>query len=349
MAPGVRARDARRGSVGSIDAVEARGAKLEDRWSAGVPLIEVRDVWRSTPSGAGGAAWALDGPVGGQQFDGNELELSGWIVAPEGVEAVHVVASSRQLRRVPVDRVRRDIGALYPGFPAADRSGFRTVVELSDWEETRISVTAVTKAGSTILIGHVIARRQWREEFLSNAAPFVSVVVAAEGGRATIADAIDSVRAQTHSHHETVIVGDLSRAEPGVRLPGGVRAIEEREPGLAAAWNTGLRRSIGGYLVFLRGTECLRPGALSAGLETLRVRRDAALALGHRSQALTKAADAEPGEFCDLAGPVGLFRRSALELAGTFAPALAEPRFEMHARIAALHLVCCHHQRVSEP
>src|SRR5579872_2171738 len=102
--------------------------------------------------------------------------------------------------------------------------------------------------------------------------PLVSVVVVCYNQAHFLADAINSVLGQTYKNVEIIVVDDGSTddtAATAQRFPG-IRYIHQKNCGLSAARNTGLKASRGQYLVFLDGDDRLLPEAVSVGIETFR-------------------------------------------------------------------------------
>jgi SAM-dependent methyltransferase len=96
----------------------------------------------------------------------------------------------------------------------------------------------------------------------------VSVVITAYNHARFLAEAIESVLAQTVQDFELIVVDDGSRdntAEVVARYPR-ARYIHQRNQGLSAARNAGLKNAIARYVVFLDADDRLRPNALEAGL-----------------------------------------------------------------------------------
>lgn len=79
---------------------------------------------------------------------------------------------------------------------------------------------------------------------------------------------IESGLAQTVPFDEIIVVDDGSTDDPAsvVALYPGVRLITQRNAGLAAARNTGLKASSSSYIVFLDADDLLMPNAVRAGL-----------------------------------------------------------------------------------
>lgn len=307
-----------------------------------MPLIQVFDISRVPPDPDGSAAWALDSPVDTQQFDGTDLQIAGWAVAADGVEAVDILVNRRSVRRTLVNRPRADVGLLYPNLPGSARSGFQSTVSLVDWAEVLISVIVITRSGAQLPIAHISAGRAWGERARAGIAPLVAVVVAAEGLPACAA-AIEAVRSQTYPHHEVVVItGEHGGPErTSTSYSGWVRTIPSSEPSVAGAWNTGLRRTVGDYLIFLRATECLLPEALQRGLAAFAEHQESALVLGHREDP-----ERAPQTRCSDDSNLGLFRRSVFDVVGVFDRDAADPRADLSGRIARQFPVHCHHHAV---
>lgn len=79
---------------------------------------------------------------------------------------------------------------------------------------------------------------------------------------------IESGLAQTIPFDEIIVVDDGSTDDPAsvVALYPGVRLVTQRNAGLAAARNTGLKASSSSYIVFLDADDLLTPNAVRAGL-----------------------------------------------------------------------------------
>jgi len=99
--------------------------------------------------------------------------------------------------------------------------------------------------------------------------PACSIIIPLFDSRRTIAEALESVRAQTVSDWEAIIVNDGSTDDGPVVA----RAVAARDPrfrvvdqsnqGLAAARNTGIAHASAPYLLFLDSDDWLEPNALA--------------------------------------------------------------------------------------
>src|SRR5215217_2853327 len=114
------------------------------------------------------------------------------------------------------------------------------------------------------------------------AVPLVSVVIPCYNQAHFLGEAIESALAQSHPNFEVVVVNDGSTddtAEVAARYPR-VRYLRQKNRGLSAARNTGLRHSEGEYVVFLDADDRLLPEALKTGLKCLKAHSECAFASG---------------------------------------------------------------------
>jgi GT2 family glycosyltransferase/O-antigen/teichoic acid export membrane protein len=110
-------------------------------------------------------------------------------------------------------------------------------------------------------------------------APLVSVVIPCYNHASFLPDAVGSARAQTHPRVEILVVNDGSTdATSDVARSLGVRVIEQRNLGLAAARNAGLDAIAGDYVVFLDADDTLSSDYVTATLAALESSRDVAYA-----------------------------------------------------------------------
>jgi glycosyltransferase involved in cell wall biosynthesis len=92
--------------------------------------------------------------------------------------------------------------------------------------------------------------------------PRFSVIIPAYNSAATLARAIESVRAQTWSAHEIIVVDDGSSddtANVAESFGDTVRLIRQPNSGVAAARNTGARLATGDWLAFLDADDWYAP------------------------------------------------------------------------------------------
>ena len=102
--------------------------------------------------------------------------------------------------------------------------------------------------------------------------PTVSVVVAAYNAERFLADALDSVAAQTAPPLETVVVDDGSTdrtAEIAERHPVGARLVRQENAGSAAARNRGIAEARGALVAFLDADDLWLPHKLDRQIAAL--------------------------------------------------------------------------------
>jgi glycosyltransferase involved in cell wall biosynthesis len=116
-----------------------------------------------------------------------------------------------------------------------------------------------------------------------HARPLVSVVITCYDYARFLREAVESVRHQTLTDFEVIVVDDGSTDDTptvAASLPG-IRFIRQANQGLSAARNTGWRASRGRYLVFLDADDRLLPDALQAGIAAAQAHPDAGFVSGH--------------------------------------------------------------------
>ena len=110
--------------------------------------------------------------------------------------------------------------------------------------------------------------------------PLVSVVIPAYNCEAYIRDAVDSVVSQTFTDYELIVVNDASTdGTPQIlrsyERSGRLRVVaHERNRGLSAARNSGIRAARGKYVTFLDADDAWRPEKLEYQMAILRERPD---------------------------------------------------------------------------
>jgi len=250
-----------------------------------MPLLEVHDV-RSTGEDVSGPlrGFRLETPKRGTRLDGGAIETWGWVLCrdhrPISVDFSH---RGRLLRRVPVNVPRPDVAAAFSLVPGAVRSGFRTEIPIAGrFGEFAIDVVCTLSNGQRVPLGVFVVHRRWREAPVAGAGErLVSIVIPCFNQAHYLAEAVESARAQTHPNVEIVVVDDGSPdnvVEVAQRC--GVRVVSQARQGLAAARNTGIRRTIGAYLVFLDADDRLTPRAVEHGLTSLDAHPEAAFTSG---------------------------------------------------------------------
>ena len=205
----------------------------------------------------------------------------------------------------------------------------------------------------------------------------VSVIVPCHNGAKFLADAIDSILAQTYPALEILVVDDGSTdgTEAIVRqYAAPVRYIRQTCQGVSVARNTGIQASRGNYLVFLDHDDRLLPNALAVGVDCLVKNPGCGFAYGRHQ---TIDTDGNPEGLATYVGltqeqtnlkvsvandyalmlsgnfPVPpariMFRRQVLEQVGGFDLALTNSQdYDICLRVAAQFLACRHNQVVAE-
>ena len=110
----------------------------------------------------------------------------------------------------------------------------------------------------------------------------VSVVITTYNHAHFLAEAIESVFAQTVNPDEIIVVDDGSTDDPA-RVVGQYRnviLIRQQNQGLGAARNTGLKAASGEFITFLDADDRLRPPALAINLTLFRDNPDCAFVYG---------------------------------------------------------------------
>ena len=91
--------------------------------------------------------------------------------------------------------------------------------------------------------------------------PSVSVVIPAHNAEATIGPTIESVRRQTIRDVEIIVVDDGSTDDTPAqvqRCGPAIRYLRQKQQGVSAARNYGLRESTGEFVAFLDGDDLWR-------------------------------------------------------------------------------------------
>jgi len=105
----------------------------------------------------------------------------------------------------------------------------------------------------------------------SSSGPSASVVITTYNQARFLSSAIESVREQTVAPDELIVVDDGSTDDPGsivCRYPA-TRLIRQRNRGVSAARNAGLRAARGRYVLFLDAGDRLMREALRSNLRHL--------------------------------------------------------------------------------
>jgi glycosyltransferase involved in cell wall biosynthesis len=110
----------------------------------------------------------------------------------------------------------------------------------------------------------------------------VAVVITTHNHTAFLDDAIRSVVRQSVAAHEIIVVDDGSTDHPEIVVSGysQIRLIRQRNQGLSAARNTGLRAAVCDKIIFLDADDRLCQNAVEAGLECFIRHREAGFVYG---------------------------------------------------------------------
>jgi len=232
--------------------------------------------------------------------------------------------------------------------------------------ELALIVQAVLRDQSRVPLGVIRARRRWREDLNLAGTPLISVIIPCYNQGHFLTEAIESVLVQSYPHFELVIIDDGSTdnvEEVAGRYPG-VRYIRQENSGLAAARNTGLRRSRGDYLIFLDADDRLMPDALERGLTAFAAHPESAFVVGHCTP-ITVDGTSFPGSEqacvdrdpyaallskCFIYPPATvMFRRSVFETVRNFDTSVSPcADYDLYLRIAKDFPISCHHHVVAE-
>jgi glycosyltransferase involved in cell wall biosynthesis len=194
----------------------------------------------------------------------------------------------------------------------------------------------------------------------------VAVIIPCYNQARYLADAIDSVRAQTHGRTEIVVVDDGSdddTAQVAARYPE-VVYVRQYNAGLAAARNAGLKAVQSEYVVFLDADDRMTPRALESGLNCMDLYPECPLVSGHfryiradgspRAEAVQEVPHEPPYQALLQRNYIGMhatvmYRRSVFDTVGPFDPALkCCEDYDVYLRIARRFPVAWHREIVAE-
>jgi glycosyltransferase involved in cell wall biosynthesis len=234
-----------------------------------VALIEFSDVTLAPLDESRLQGFHLDYPTRGSLGEAAAVDIRGWVVGRTiRAVAVEVVHQARVIRRVPVDIRRDDVARVYPVSRHGAVSGFGTMLRMRPSEEQQIDLRAVLADHTRVPIATLRVRTRWRGDEAGRS-PLVSVIVPCYRQAHYLAEAIESVLAQTYPHIEVVVVDDGSPDNAGeiaARYPG-VRYVREKRRGVSEARNLGIRTSTGSFLIFLDADDRLLPEGVAIGLD----------------------------------------------------------------------------------
>ncbi|HTA96328.1 MAG TPA: glycosyltransferase family A protein [Solirubrobacteraceae bacterium] len=162
------------------------------------------------------------------------------------------------------------------------------------------------------------------------ASPLVSVIVPVHRGERFLAEALDSIEAQTHRPLETIVIDDGSPDESAAIAEARhwVRLLRQRQLGVPVARNAGLAAAEGEFIAFLDQDDLWHPQKLERQLELLRARPDVDIVFTKMEVVLMDGIQRPPWcrpEWLQVPPPAflpsaWLVRRSAFERIGVFDP-----------------------------
>lgn len=112
--------------------------------------------------------------------------------------------------------------------------------------------------------------------------PLVSIVIPCYKQAVYLAQVIESALSQSYEQVEVIVVDDGSpddAAEVVSRYPA-VKYVRQRNSGVSAARNTGLRESHGELVVFLDADDWLLPGAIQTGVDAFQAHPESGYVAG---------------------------------------------------------------------
>jgi glycosyltransferase involved in cell wall biosynthesis len=173
---------------------------------------------------------------------------------------------------------------------------------------------------------------------------------------------------QTYSHVEIIIVDDGSQdhtLEVTSYYPQ-IHYIRQKNQGLAAARNVGIRASKGSYLVFLDADDRLLPIAIEAGVTCFSANLDCAFVSGAHIRIAANGSPFGKPEMCQVYGDKNhyiallrgnyikmhatvMYRRNVLISVGGFNTSLAACEdYDLYFRIARIYPIYLHNQVIAE-
>ena len=122
---------------------------------------------------------------------------------------------------------------------------------------------------------------------MSEKSPLISVVIPCFRGESLLAEAIESVLAQTEKDWELILVDNNASQETKEvisrfvrRFPEKIRGVYEPDQGNSSARNRGLKEAQGAFIAFLDDDDQMYPERLSLQVEALSRQPDAVLCFG---------------------------------------------------------------------
>jgi glycosyltransferase involved in cell wall biosynthesis len=194
----------------------------------------------------------------------------------------------------------------------------------------------------------------------------VAVIITTYNHAAFLDDAIRSVICQSVPADEIIVVDDGSTDHPEAAISrySQVRLIRQRNQGLSAARNTGLRAAVSGKIIFLDADDRLCRGAIKAGLECFLQHSDAGFVYGAfrlvdagggvTSDSICRDIGPDPhlaflrGNQVGMNGTVLYDRRRLLDIGGFDVTLRRCEDYDVYLRLSQSHPVANHRQIVAE-
>jgi glycosyltransferase involved in cell wall biosynthesis len=194
----------------------------------------------------------------------------------------------------------------------------------------------------------------------------VAVVITTYNHAAFLDDAIRSIIRQSISAEEIIVVDDGSTDHPDAVVSGysKVRLIRQRNQGLSAARNTGLRAAVGDKIIFLDADDRLCQGAIEAGLKCFVRNSEAGFVYGGfhyvdagggvKSEPICRDIGPDPhltflrGNAIGMNGTVLYDRRRLLDAGGFDVTLRRCEDYDVYLRLSRNHPVANHRQTVAE-
>jgi glycosyltransferase involved in cell wall biosynthesis len=156
----------------------------------------------------------------------------------------------------------------------------------------------------------------------------VSTIIPVYNGELYLAEALESVLAQTHAVSEIIVVDDGSTDRSGeIARSFGVRYLRKTNAGQASALNAGITAAKSDLLAFLDADDRWLPNKLALQLEALALRPELEIVFGHARQFIEHrvglADDGEKRVLPSRLPSAMLLRRAAWERIGPFSDAWA--------------------------
>jgi glycosyltransferase involved in cell wall biosynthesis len=226
----------------------------------------------------------MERPDFGSCVEAAAVEMRGWVVGRASrVTGVEVLVDGQVAQHLPLLRERPDIQKAFPGVEHSLWSGFHTAINLEGRTQvTEVVLRAVLADGQLVPFSAWRARRRWQSTAPARLSGVVSVIIPCYNQAHFLPDAIESALAQTHVPVEVIVVDDGSTDDTSkvAESYANVRLVRQRNQGLAAARNAGLRASRGDHIIFLDADDQLLPDAASSGIQALEQHPECAMAVG---------------------------------------------------------------------